>query len=249
MCNFLNNLTINYRNGFYHSLRIIAKKSLVLTSINHDSNIIRQNSSKLVKLMGGTAAKKTDMFFKSAKDRESEYENQFSKEKKSIKEDNKKESGGKSAGLGGTFGKLFGKMIGTAGSIASIGIGIGGFLAGIGAGVWALDKLGGPKKLEETFRKLINRHESLRTSFDLIKEEPVQLVHQKVEFEINYCKTDEKEIKENPHRAKEILDKAETRIQEIKKNLREGAEEKDFDDLGILLHGYAALQKVLRKMK
>ena len=136
------------------NLRIIAKKSLVLTSINHDSNIIRQNSSKLVKLMGGTAAKKTDMFFKSAKDRESEYENQFSKEKKSIKEDNKKESGGKSAGLGGTFGKLFGKMIGTAGSIASIGIGIGGFLAGIGAGVWALDKLGGPKKLEETLLSL-----------------------------------------------------------------------------------------------
>ena len=138
------------------NLRIIAKKSLVLSSINHDSNIIRQNSSKLVKLMGGTAAKKTDMFFKSAKDRESEYENQFSKEKKSIKEDvkNPKESGRKSAGLGGTFGKLFGKMIGTAGSIASIGIGIGGFLAGIGAGVWALDKLGGPKKLEETLLSL-----------------------------------------------------------------------------------------------
>lgn len=59
----------------------------------------------------------------------------------------------------------------------------------------------------------------------------------------------EKEIKEQPHRGKEILDKVEKRIHEIKKLLREGASEKDFDRLGILLHGYAALQKVLRKVK
>lgn len=59
----------------------------------------------------------------------------------------------------------------------------------------------------------------------------------------------EKEIKEKPSRGKEILDKVEKRIHEIKKNLREGANEKDFDKLGILLHGYAALQKVLRKVK
>ncbi len=59
----------------------------------------------------------------------------------------------------------------------------------------------------------------------------------------------EKEIKEKPTRGKEILDMAEKRILEIKKNLREGADEKDFDKLGILLHGYAALQKVLRKVK
>ena len=59
----------------------------------------------------------------------------------------------------------------------------------------------------------------------------------------------EKEIKDKPSRGKEILDKVEKRIQEIKKHLREGAHEKDFDELGILLHGYAALQKVLRKVK
>jgi len=59
----------------------------------------------------------------------------------------------------------------------------------------------------------------------------------------------EKEIKEKPSRGKEILDKVEKRIQELKKHLREGANEKDFDQLGILLHGYAALQKVLRKVK
>jgi len=59
----------------------------------------------------------------------------------------------------------------------------------------------------------------------------------------------EKEIKEKPSRGKEILEKVEQRLQEIKKLLREGANEKDFDKLGILLHGYAALQKVLRKVK
>ncbi len=59
----------------------------------------------------------------------------------------------------------------------------------------------------------------------------------------------EKEIKEKPSRGKELLEKVEKRIQEMKKHLREGANEKDFDQLGILLHGYAALQKVLRKVK
>jgi hypothetical protein len=58
----------------------------------------------------------------------------------------------------------------------------------------------------------------------------------------------EKEIKEKPSRGKEILEKAEKRIHEIKKLLREGANEKDFDRLGILLHGYSALQKVLKKV-
>lgn len=58
----------------------------------------------------------------------------------------------------------------------------------------------------------------------------------------------EKEIKERPTRGKEVLDKAEKRILEIKKALREGQNEKDFDRLGILLHGYTALQKVIHKV-
>jgi amino acid adenylation domain-containing protein len=41
-------------------------------------------------------------------------------------------------------------------------------------------------KLEDTFLRLIRRHESLRTSFELIEEEPVQRVHDDVEFEIEY---------------------------------------------------------------
>jgi len=58
----------------------------------------------------------------------------------------------------------------------------------------------------------------------------------------------EKEIKSKPSRGKEILEKAEERIREIKTLLREGAAEKDFDRLGVLLSGYAALQKVLKKV-
>jgi amino acid adenylation domain-containing protein len=40
------------------------------------------------------------------------------------------------------------------------------------------------RKLEQTFEQLIDRHESLRTSFEMVKGIPVQKVHDKVEFEI-----------------------------------------------------------------
>lgn len=65
---------------------------------------------------------------------------------------------------------------------------------------------------------------------------------QKFDFDL------EKEIKEKPARGKEILAKIEKRVQDIKKKLREGQNEKDFDRFGILLHGYASLQKVLKKI-
>ena len=57
----------------------------------------------------------------------------------------------------------------------------------------------------------------------------------------------ERRIKNEPEHLKELLTKAEKRMAEIKKKLREGANEKEFDRLGVLLHGYAALQKVLKK--
>ncbi|NIO87699.1 MAG: amino acid adenylation domain-containing protein [Candidatus Aminicenantes bacterium] len=41
-------------------------------------------------------------------------------------------------------------------------------------------------KLEQTFRQLIRRHESGRTSFEMINERPVQRIHNNVEFEIKY---------------------------------------------------------------
>jgi len=42
------------------------------------------------------------------------------------------------------------------------------------------------RKLADSFRQLIQRHESLRTSFHLQDELPVQVVHKEVEFEIEY---------------------------------------------------------------
>ncbi|MCX6578639.1 MAG: amino acid adenylation domain-containing protein [Candidatus Aminicenantes bacterium] len=41
------------------------------------------------------------------------------------------------------------------------------------------------EKLQKVFKVLINRHESLRTSFEMIDEEPVQRIHEDVEFKID----------------------------------------------------------------
>jgi fengycin family lipopeptide synthetase D len=42
------------------------------------------------------------------------------------------------------------------------------------------------KKLEQVFLRLIEHHESFRTSFHVVNDEPVQKVHEKVEFKIEY---------------------------------------------------------------
>ncbi|UCH92854.1 MAG: amino acid adenylation domain-containing protein, partial [Candidatus Aminicenantes bacterium] len=42
------------------------------------------------------------------------------------------------------------------------------------------------ERLQGTFRCLIERHESFRTSFKMVQGEPVQVIHHKVEFEIRY---------------------------------------------------------------
>lgn len=59
----------------------------------------------------------------------------------------------------------------------------------------------------------------------------------------------ERDIKEQPGYGKKILGQVENRISEIKKALREGANEKEYDRLGILLHGYNSLQRVLKRVK
>jgi polyketide synthase PksJ len=41
-------------------------------------------------------------------------------------------------------------------------------------------------KLEDTFRRLLHRHESTRTSFEMKDDEPVQKIHEHVEFGIEY---------------------------------------------------------------
>ncbi|MCP5103516.1 MAG: hypothetical protein GY950_09065, partial [bacterium] len=42
------------------------------------------------------------------------------------------------------------------------------------------------ERMEEIFRKTLERHESLRTSFNVIDEQPVQEVHDQVEFNMEY---------------------------------------------------------------
>ncbi len=51
-------------------------------------------------------------------------------------------------------------------------------------------------KLEEAFNKLIQRHEALRTSFEVIDGEPVQVVHKEISFEIEYTETDKEKAGE-----------------------------------------------------
>ena len=41
-------------------------------------------------------------------------------------------------------------------------------------------------KLEKTLWKMIERHESLRTSFDMIEDEPIQRIHKNTAFRIEY---------------------------------------------------------------
>jgi amino acid adenylation domain-containing protein len=51
-----------------------------------------------------------------------------------------------------------------------------------------------PERVENTFKKLIKRHESLRTSFELRGETPVQRVHPTVEFKIDYGESGEERL-------------------------------------------------------
>ena len=42
-------------------------------------------------------------------------------------------------------------------------------------------------RMEETIKKLVNRHESLRTSFEAREEGVVQKIHQEINFKLDYC--------------------------------------------------------------
>lgn len=58
----------------------------------------------------------------------------------------------------------------------------------------------------------------------------------------------EQELKSNPEKKKELEKEINNRIQEIKTLLRSGTDTKDFDEYGVLLHGYSALLKVLTRV-
>lgn len=58
----------------------------------------------------------------------------------------------------------------------------------------------------------------------------------------------EKELKEDPAKAQKVLKDVESKIQELKNLLRQGTNTQDYDKYGALLHGYAALQRVLTRL-
>lgn len=49
-------------------------------------------------------------------------------------------------------------------------------------------------RLEATFKKIIQRHETLRTSFPVIHGEPVQQIHEQVDFTLSYVEVTESEV-------------------------------------------------------
>ncbi len=59
----------------------------------------------------------------------------------------------------------------------------------------------------------------------------------------------EKDLKSDPNKARQILKTVDERVVEIKGLLRQGAQSKDFDNYGVLLHGYTALQRVLKRIE
>ncbi|NGX27484.1 MAG: hypothetical protein K940chlam6_01420 [Chlamydiae bacterium] len=58
----------------------------------------------------------------------------------------------------------------------------------------------------------------------------------------------EEDLHKDPDKAKALQKEVDERIEELKNLLRQGAETEDFDDYGVLLHGYAALRKVMKKV-
>jgi amino acid adenylation domain-containing protein len=52
------------------------------------------------------------------------------------------------------------------------------------------------EKLEETLTKLIKRHETLRTSFKMLDQQPVQRIHDEVSFSVNYSETGREKAQE-----------------------------------------------------
>lgn len=52
---------------------------------------------------------------------------------------------------------------------------------------------------------------------------------------------------ESPKKSKDMVKRVEKNIQDLKAHIRKGADSKEFEKLGVLLHGYSALMKILTK--
>ncbi len=52
---------------------------------------------------------------------------------------------------------------------------------------------------------------------------------------------------ESPKKSKDLMKKVEKHVQDLKNQIRKGADSKEFEQLGVLLHGYSALMKILTR--
>ena len=108
-------LIIKQNQDVITNTKISAKNSLMFPGMARDMNVMRQNMVKMVKLQGGTAATKADMFFKTSKEREAEYEVKFQKDRPASPTP----AGGKNKPEG--KGGLLGLFSGIAGAISGLG--------------------------------------------------------------------------------------------------------------------------------
>lgn len=99
-------LLIGQNSAIITNSKISATNSLVLPVMSRDINVMRQNIVKLVKLQGGTPATKADMFFKTSKEREAEYESKFGKEKSTTPTPTGAKPEEKKTGILGFLGQL-----------------------------------------------------------------------------------------------------------------------------------------------
>ena len=58
----------------------------------------------------------------------------------------------------------------------------------------------------------------------------------------------EGDLKKHPEKKKALVGTTEEKIQQIKSFLRSGTNTEDFDQYGVLLHGYSALLKVIQRI-
>lgn len=58
----------------------------------------------------------------------------------------------------------------------------------------------------------------------------------------------EEDLKSTPEKKQSLIQEIETMIQSIKTQLRTGTNSEDFDDYGVLLHGYSALLRVIHRI-
>jgi len=97
---------------------ISAKNSMVLPLLARDMNVMRQNMVKFVRIMGGTTSNKADEFFRTSRQRETEYESALAARGLTTRVDEEKPEDEKGlvksflSSIGGFFGTLISSITG-----------------------------------------------------------------------------------------------------------------------------------------